>query len=391
VKDGNTVEFDGKKYEGPLWGVPSEVASSVLPDDEYDEYYEEYMKADKVLDDYAEAVAKTSIFKTFRECKIDYNKYCEYRNYDDEKKEEFQNNLYKAIEIQLNSVCLALTPNNYIGKVIDKETGEREKYSIRRIEEKVNEIRGQILDKENDFWKLNLLYSQEIAYNESLLRYFRSEREYESYKGKIDGHCKLSDITKAFDLLIDNKEEVLNRMAFIKFTKSDKEITNKNEKEVSVGDLFETLKKHQIPFGIKVTTYISGCDLTTELNGLYVLNQDTLPYDSPDYKTTIELVATPNPAVGGTTKVSVTTNKAITNKNPMSYSVYTVEGKNTDLGKDIMYYGENGTSSTVAKDNGEETKEYYYNIDLTGLENYNGYVFVAKIGDRTESIKILTK
>jgi hypothetical protein len=232
-----------------------------------------------------------------------------------------------------------------------------------------------------------------LAFNESLLRYYRSERDYESIKGKIDGHCKLSDITSAFDLLIEPNEaetEVLNRMAFIKFTKSDKE--DKKEKDISVDDLFNSLKEHQIPFGIKVTTYITGCDLTTELNGLYVLNQDTLPYDSPEYKTTIELSATPNPAVDGSTTVLVTTNKAITNDNPLTYFVYSVDGKNTNLGNNVKFYGENGTSNKVIMDNGDGwITEYNYSISLSGLDDMNGYVFVAKFGDRTESIKILTK
>ncbi|MDD5996744.1 MAG: hypothetical protein PUC42_07560, partial [Bacteroidales bacterium] len=393
VKEGNSVKFNDIVYTGPIWGIPSEIASSVIPDDKYDEYSAQLASAEKILDDYAEVVAKTTIFETFGVCNVDYDKYCKYRNSDDEKKEEFQNNLYQAIENELNYVRITLTPNNYIGKVIDKKTGEREKYSIRRIEEKVNEIRGQILDKENDFWNLNLLYSSKLAFNESLLRYYRSEREYESYKGKIDGHCKLSDITKAFDLLIEPNEaetEVLNRMAFIKFTKSDKE--DKKEKDISVDDLFNSLKEHQIPFGIKVTTYITGCDLTTELNGLYVLNQDTLPYDSPEYKTTIELSATPNPAVDGTTTVLVTTNKAITNDNPLTYFVYSVDGKNTNLGNNVKFYGENGTSNKVIMDNGDGwITEYNYSISLSGLDDMNGYVFVAKFGDRTESIKILTK
>lgn len=393
VKEGNSVKFNDIVYTGPIWGIPSEIASSVIPDDKYDEYSAQLASAEKILDDYAEVVAKTTIFKTFGEWGIDYNKYCEYRNYDDEKKEECQNTLYKLIENELNSVRLALTPDNYIGKVIDKETGEREKYSIRRIEEKVNEIRGQILDKENDFWKLNLLYSTPLAFNESLLRYYRSERDYESIKGKIDGHCKLSNITSAFDLLIEPNEaetEVLNRMAFIKFTKSDKE--DKKEKDISVDDLFNSLKEHQIPFGIKVTTYITGCDLTTELNGLYVLNQDTLPYDSPEYKTNIELSVTQNPAVDGSTTVLVTTNKAITNDNPLTYFVYSVDGKNTNLGNNVMFYGENGTCNKVIMDNGDGwITEYNYSIPLSGLDDMNGYVFVAKFGDRTESIKILTK
>lgn len=399
VKEGNTVEFDGKKYEGPLWGVPSEVASSVLPDDEYDEYYEEFMKADKVLDDYAEVVAKTSVygmFKLFIEDNTTGPTLASCINglaQEDNQKiimNLFDTNMGNFLYGE-NGVRQKLMPIDYLGEVVNKETGERKAYSIDRISEKVNELRSQILTVE--FWNNYSFYSQEIAYNESLLRYFNSEREYESYKGKIDGHCKLSDITKAFDLLIDPNEaetEVLNRMAFIKFTKSDKE--DKKEKDISVDDLFNSLKEHQIPFGIKVTTYITGCDLTTELNGLYVLNQDTLPYDSPEYKTTIELSATPNPAVDGTTTVLVTTNKAITNDNPLTYFVYSVDGKNTNLGNNVKFYGENGTSNKVIMDNGDGwITEYNYSISLSGLDDMNGYVFVAKFGDRTESIKILTK
>ena len=123
-----------------------------------------------------------------------------------------------------------------------------------------------------------------------------------------------------------------------------------------------------------------------------MLNQDTLPYDSPEYKTTIELSATPNPAVDGTTTVLVTTNKAITNDNPLTYFVYSVDGKNTNLGNNVKFYGENGTCNKVIMDNGDGwITEYNYSIPLSGLDDMNGYVFVAKFGDRTESIKILTK
>ena len=402
VKEGNTVKFNDTVYTGPIWGIPSEIASSVIPDDKYDEYSAQLASAEKILDDYAEVVAKTSIFAMLRLfINVDFYgaQIINCINNGLAIPEETQKNITNLFETNMNNflygangVRQKLIPSDYIGEV-DKKTGERKAYSIDRISEKVNELGQENQIFTSTLWGNYLLYSQEIAYNESLLRYYRSERDYESIKGKIDGHCKLSDITSAFDLLIVPNEaetEVLNRMAFIKFTKSDKE--DKKEKDISVDDLFNSLKEHQIPFGIKVTTYITGCDLTTELNGLYVLNQDTLPYDSPEYKTTIELSATPNPAVDGTTTVLVTTNKAITNDNPLTYFVYSVDGKNTNLGNNVKFYGENGTSNKVIMDNGDGwITEYNYSISLSGLDDMNGYVFVAKFGDRTESIKILTK
>lgn len=402
VKEGNSVKFNDIVYTGPIWGIPSEIASSVIPDDKYDEYSAQLASAEKILDDYAEVVAKTTIFQMIN----DANK----NNPETVKKNSkgygsliiSTNTMPESIESELsyffndfkdviknyinNQLFVALNPYP-----IDN-LEEWQNYSIKRIEDKIyNFIDNGIYNV--DFWKGYQIYSTPLAFNESRLRYYRSERDYESIYGKIDGHCKLSDITSAFDLLIDPNEaetEVLNRMAFIKFTKSDKE--DKKEKDISVDDLFNSLKEHQIPFGIKVTTYITGCDLTTELNGLYVLNQDTLPYDSPEYKTTIELSATPNPAVDGTTTVLVTTNKAITNDNPLTYFVYSVDGKNTNLGNNVKFYGENGTCNKVIMDNGDGwITEYNYSIPLSGLDDMNGYVFVAKFGDRTESIKILTK
>ena len=212
---------------------------------------------------------------------------------------------------------------------------------------------------------------QIVALTDSLKRKYPEGSEY------TNTICKLSDIKNAFWSLVDEKEAL--RMSFVKL-----EATNKAGNDY-VKRMLES--KGTLPFLIRTTAYVDGCDITTEHN-LSLTFQDSIPYPVPNYKETLTLLPTPNPATNGKCTVKATLNKRIDSSNELYYYLVETDGKLvTDKTK------LEGISPVEIKvGSGEDSyTEYEYNIPVDGLEPGKEYIFVAFTKNRIESVKILTK
>jgi hypothetical protein len=213
--------------------------------------------------------------------------------------------------------------------------------------------------------------SDTIALTDSLKRKYPEGSEY------TNTICKLSDIKNAFWSLVDEKEAL--RMSFIKLEPTSKAGNNYVKNMLT--------DKGTLPFLIRTTAYVDGCDITTEHN-LKLTFQDSIPYPVPNYKETLTLLPTPNPATNGKCIVKATLNKRLDSSNELYYYLVETDGKIV-LDKTKL----EGVTPVEIKNesDGESRTEYEYNIPVDGLESGKEYIFVASTKNRIESVKILTK
>ena len=116
--------------------------------------------------------------------------------------------------------------------------------------------------------------------------------------------------------LVGEKEAL--RMSFIKLEPTSKVGNN------YVKDMLKS--KGTLPFLIRTTAYVDGCDITTEHN-LSLTFQDSIPYPVPNYKETLTLLPTPNPATNGKCIVKATLNKRLDSSNELYYYLVETDGK----------------------------------------------------------------
>ena len=206
------------------------------------------------------------------------------------------------------------------------------------------------------------------------------DRKYGDGSDYTNTICNISQIKSAFKPLVDEKEAL--RMSFIKLEPTSKAGNNYVKNMLT--------NKGTLPFLIRTTAYVDGCDITTEHN-LKLTFQDSIPYPVPNYKETLTLLPTPNPATDGKCIVKATLNKRLDSSNELYYYLVEADGKlvldNTKL---------EGVTPVEIKiesegSNGESEYEYEYNIPVEGLEPGKEYIFVATTKNRIESAKILTK
>ena len=225
--------------------------------------------------------------------------------------------------------------------------------------------------------------------NEALARMIECEKEVKVLSDSLDRKygdgsdytntiCNISQIKSAFKPLVDEKEAL--RMSFIKLEPTSKAGNNHVKEMLKNGD--------ELPFLLRTTAYVDGCDITTEHN-LMLTFQDSIPYPVPNYKETLTLLPTPNPATNGKCIVKATLNKRLDSNNELYYYLVEADGKlvldNTKL------EGVTPVEIKIESEGSNGESEYEYNIPVEGLEPGKEYIFVATTKNRIESAKILTK
>jgi hypothetical protein len=226
--------------------------------------------------------------------------------------------------------------------------------------------------------KVNEAQKNKVDHNKQIIVLTDSlNRKYPEGSEYTNTICNISQIKSAFMPLVGEKEAL--RMSFIKLEPTSKVGNN------YVKDMLKS--KGTLPFLIRTTAYVDGCDITTEHN-LSLTFQDSIPYPVPNYKETLTLLPTPNPATNGKCIVKATLNKRLDSSNELYYYLVETDGKIV-LDKTKL----EGVTPVEIKNesDGESRTEYEYNIPVDGLESGKEYIFVASTKNRIESVKILTK
>ncbi len=171
-------------------------------------------------------------------------------------------------------------------------------------------------------------------------------------------------------------ESSAKRMSFIKLETT----------ALGVGNIYELLSEQDdLPFTIRVTSYVNGCDIVTEYNDMHISLEGPLPYPVVNYKETLDLTVLQNPAIEGKTTISISLNKPVSQSNPLTYYTIDNAGKvsnETDLKSTGIY-------SESTDENGYQV--FTYTIEIDGLQKETEYVFVAQTKNRIESTPILSK
>ncbi|MEE1259171.1 MAG: hypothetical protein U0K66_03195 [Paludibacteraceae bacterium] len=226
--------------------------------------------------------------------------------------------------------------------------------------------------------KVNEAQKNKVDHNKQIIVLTDSlNRKYPEGSEYTNTICNISQIKSAFMPLVDEKEAL--RMSFIKLEPTSKAGNNYVKDMLKNGGT--------LPFLIRTTAYVDGCDITTEHN-LSLTFQDSIPYPVPNYKETLTLLPTPNPATNGKCIVKATLNKRLDSSNELYYYLVETDGKIV-LDKTKL----EGVTPVEIKNesDGESRTEYEYNIPVDGLESGKEYIFVASTKNRIESVKILTK
>lgn len=325
IKDGEEIEVPwmDKTFEGPSWGIPSEVLLTIRPDAQLDFMNTQYGIEVGELD----ALVHDCINRDFN------NKYAEYRS------EYF-------------------SLNSYIEK--NKETLIKQ---------------GTLAKKQNELQskksKWEIIYKQYETEAKKKVKY--DEKVAALYDKYGMGYAPLSRISQTFHKLVP--DESAKRMEFIKFEDRsgkdhvlDKYINSKNESEV-------------LNFGIKTTTYVSGCDITTEYNPLVLNLKGNDPYPTVQMKNYILVEC--NPSIiekGGSTTLEVYMDQP----EDFVYQIFSVGGKSISDEKSwkkeepkvVTYPSSENKDGLETPSSESPVTKYLYTIDLEGV-NENSVIRVV--------------
>lgn len=315
------VSWLQKNVYGPTWGVPEEVIASIKPDDQVQFLDKQYSIEKGALDDSVRNV----VDKLCRNC-------------------------------------------GYLDKLRSMNRLSSQLYKSEADELKIEQLRSET----------DAIFAKYHQIAEASLNY---DVKVEAMKQKYGfGYGTLSGIRSTFDKLVP--DSAAERMTFIKFEENRTTGTNGTPAESVLEKYFSSNNDSEtLSFGIRTTTYVSGCDITEEYNSLVLNLKGDNPYPNPDFKNTIRLECSPSVLTYPTeqlTELIVHMSK----EEPFTYQVFGIDGK-------VLKTKTNNSSSPKTETNEDGETEYVFHIQLTGITQ----TCVVKVTTESNSAatKILVK
>ncbi len=315
------VSWLQKNVYGPTWGVPEEVIASIKPDDQVQFLDKQYSIEKGALDDSVRNV----VDKLCRNC-------------------------------------------GYLDKLRSMNRLSSQLYKSEADELKIEQLRNET----------DAIFAKYHQTAEASLNY---DVKVEAMKQKYGfGYGTLSGIRSTFDKLVP--DSAAERMTFIKFEENRTTGTNGTPAESVLEKYFSSNNDSEtLSFGIRTTTYVSGCDITEEYNSLVLNLKGDNPYPNPDFKNTIRLECSPSVLTYPTeqqTELIVHMSK----EEPFTYQVFGIDGK-------VLKTKTNNSSSPKTETNEDGETEYVFHIQLTGITQ----TCVVKVTTESNSAatKILVK
>lgn len=294
-----------KHVQGPSWGVPAEVVATVKTDEQL-----------KFMDvQYGLEVAA----------------------------------LNDTVNMKIDKICGCGYLNNLskLSVLLQKEyPTQSDKNNIQYLENVINSIKTTYVN--NTDKTIEETAKKQVGYSDKV----------DALKKKYGfGYGTLSQIREVFTKLVP--DSAAERMTFIKFEEIRGTNSDGTPAPSVLDKYFNTETESEVlPFAIRTTTYISGCDITEEYNPLILNLKGDNPYPDPDFRNSIKLECVPSILSNNQSQTELIVR--LSRPENFSYQVFGLDGR-------LIKAKTANTVVPVTQTSDDGKEESVYTITLTGI------------------------
>lgn len=294
-----------KHVQGPSWGVPAEVVATVKTDEQL-----------KFMDvQYGLEVAA----------------------------------LNDTVNMKIDKICGCGYLNNLskLSVLLQKEyPTQSDKNNIQYLENVINSIKTTYVN--NTDKTIEETAKKQVGYSDKV----------DALKKKYGfGYGTLSQIREVFTKLVP--DSAAERMTFIKFEEIRGTNSDGTPAPSVLDKYFNTETESEVlPFAIRTTTYISGCDITEEYNPLILNLKGDNPYPDPDFRNSIKLECVPSILSNNQSQTELIVR--LSRPENFSYQVFGLDGR-------LIKAKTANTVVPVTQTSADGKEESVYTITLTGI------------------------
>lgn len=299
------IPWLGKDVQGPSWGVPAEVVATVKTDEQL-----------KFMDvQYGLEVAA----------------------------------LNDTVNMKIDKICGCGYLNNLskLSVLLQKEyPTQSDKNNIQYLENVINSIKTTYVN--NTGKTIEETAKKQVGYSDKV----------DALKKKYGfGYGTLSQIREVFTKLVP--DSAAERMTFIKFEEIRGTNSDGTPAPSVLDKYFNTETESEVlPFAIRTTTYISGCDITEEYNPLILNLKGDNPYPDPDFRNSIKLECVPSILSNNQSQTELIVR--LSRPENFSYQVFGLDGR-------LIKAKTANTVVPVTQTSADGKEESVYTITLTGI------------------------